>query len=217
MIFSRLLCVPLFISTVFSVAIRQIPQVNTLIGGVPVRAPSDASAIIPNSYIVVFKGDVDSTAIASHKDRISTIVAKNQRRGVTSSHHGIKKSYKIRKFNAYNVNADSRTLNAISKSSLVEYIEANTYVYTTTIQPGIMYNLDRISHTNITTSGNYQYLYPSSGGSGTSVFVVDTGIMISHPNFGGRAVWGTNTIDTINQDGVGHGTHCKLFPTLCEV
>jgi len=33
------------------------------------------------------------------------------------------------------------------------------------------------------------------------------GIYTAHPDFGGRATWGTNTIDTTNSDCNGHGTH----------
>ena len=39
------------------------------------------------------------------------------------------------------------------------------------------------------------------------VYGVDTGIDIKHSDFGGRAKWGTNTVDSDNTDGNGHGTH----------
>jgi len=49
---------------------------------------------------------------------------------------------------------------------------------------------------------------PETAGSGVTVYIIDTGIRISHVEFGGRAKWGTNTVDTSNSDGNGHGTHC---------
>jgi len=37
--------------------------------------------------------------------------------------------------------------------------------------------------------------------------VVDTGIRTTHSEFGGRATWGTNTINTVDTDENGHGSH----------
>jgi len=38
------------------------------------------------------------------------------------------------------------------------------------------------------------YVYDSTAGSGTTVYVVDTGIYTSHSQFGGRASFGANYI-----------------------
>jgi subtilisin-like proprotein convertase family protein len=38
-------------------------------------------------------------------------------------------------------------------------------------------------------------------------YILDTGIRLSHSTFGGRAAWGTNTVDSNNTDCHGHGTH----------
>lgn len=54
---------------------------------------------------------------------------------------------------------------------------------------------------------NKKYYHHVSGGSGVDVYVVDTGIDTKHPEFEGRAVWGTNTVDILNTDCNGHGTH----------
>lgn len=51
------------------------------------------------------------------------------------------------------------------------------------------------------------YFYDSSAGKGVTAYVIDTGINTSHEDFGGRATWGFNSADDINEDGVGHGTH----------
>jgi subtilisin family serine protease len=47
-----------------------------------------------------------------------------------------------------------------------------------------------------------------SAGSGVAVYVIDTGIKLTHQEFGGRAVWGANFVDSIRDDNNGHGTHC---------
>lgn len=56
-------------------------------------------------------------------------------------------------------------------------------------------------------SGATDYVYDSTAGEGVVIYGVDTGIDISHSDFGGRARWGTNTVDNDNTDGNGHGTH----------
>ncbi|MFC6663413.1 S8 family peptidase [Deinococcus multiflagellatus] len=48
----------------------------------------------------------------------------------------------------------------------------------------------------------------NSTASGVRAYIIDTGIRTSHTQFGGRAVWGTNTTgDGNNTDCQGHGTH----------
>lgn len=45
-------------------------------------------------------------------------------------------------------------------------------------------------------------------GSGVTVYVLDTGVRITHEEFGGRAEWGANFAGGADQDNNGHGTHC---------
>lgn len=53
-----------------------------------------------------------------------------------------------------------------------------------------------------------EYLYNTSNlGAGVSVYILDTGVLIDHAEFQGRAEWGTNTADDSDTDGNGHGTH----------
>ncbi|KAK8242943.1 subtilisin-like protease [Phyllosticta capitalensis] len=59
-----------------------------------------------------------------------------------------------------------------------------------------------------TTDRSYTYTYSDSNlGSGVDVFVLDTGILTSHTEFGGRASMGYSYYPS-DADGNGHGTHC---------
>ncbi len=66
--------------------------------------------------------------------------------------------------------------------------------------------LQRLSNRNNTRNG--KYVYPDEAGEGVNVYVVDTGVMIDHPEFEGRAKWGVSTVENGSHvDGQGHGTH----------
>lgn len=51
------------------------------------------------------------------------------------------------------------------------------------------------------------YYYDSQGGAGSTVYVIDTGILTTHNDFESRATWGANYADSSNTDDNGHGTH----------
>lgn len=87
---------------------------------------------------------------------------------------------------------------------------------------GAPWGIVRVSQrkANSTTS----YLYPEAAGKGANVFVVDTGISITHPEFEGRATFDANFVPKeANDDLNGHGTHCagtiggKTFGVAKEV
>jgi len=75
-----------------------------------------------------------------------------------------------------------------------------------TQSPTPSWGLDRVDQRNLPGSNSFTY---SSTGAGVDAYVVDTGILTTHPDFGGRAVHGTDTVDgdTNATDCNGHGTH----------
>lgn len=84
----------------------------------------------------------------------------------------------------------------------IENIQKRAY----TTQSSATWGLGRISHQS---PGNSSYTYDTTAGSGTCVYVIDTGIYTAHPDFGGRATFLANFAgDGDNTDGNGHGTHC---------
>ncbi|QID38782.1 S8 family peptidase [Streptomyces albus] len=83
----------------------------------------------------------------------------------------------------------------------------------------LSWGLDRIDQK--TPSLDKKFAYPSTAGAGVTVYVLDTGVRISHKDFGGRASYGYDAVDKDKtaQDGNGHGTHVAgtVAGTRCGV
>ncbi|MFD0556672.1 subtilisin family serine protease [Stackebrandtia endophytica] len=67
--------------------------------------------------------------------------------------------------------------------------------------------LDRIDQKQLPLDGRYEY--PDSAGAGVTVYVLDTGVRLTHQDFAGRITSGPDFVDGDNDadDCNGHGTH----------
>jgi subtilisin family serine protease len=108
--------------------------------------------------------------------------------------------------NGFAATMSERQARRLAADPRVVHVEQDATVQLTQTQPNPpSWGLDRIDQRNLPLDSSYTY--PNTA-SNVTAYVIDTGIRVTHTTFGGRAVWGTNTVgDGINTDCHGHGTH----------
>ncbi|WP_433314714.1 S8 family peptidase [Micromonospora sp. CA-269861] len=159
-----------------------------------VRAAGGATAV-PDSYIVVLK----DSAVA--RDRVGDTAKR------LSGRHGgtVARTYgaALRGFEAkMSASAAAR----IAADPAVAYVEQNHTVSISGTQANPpSWGLDRIDQRNLPL--NSSYTYPNTA-SNVRAYIIDTGVLYGHNDFGGRAVSGFDAVDGGSADDCnGHGTH----------
>ncbi|KAI1343512.1 subtilisin-like protease PR1I [Xylariaceae sp. FL0016] len=147
--------------------------------------------IIPQMYIVKLKEGIQTSDVNE----------------VLSSHaSNAKHVYNATSFRGFASKLDAASLDTIRNDSQVEYVEQDVKFYLNaylSVTPA-PWGLARIAHRN---NGSNKYTFEASGGEGTCTYMIDTGINVNHPDFGGRATWLANFADDDDTDGAGHGTY----------
>lgn len=163
----------------------------------PIYAAVEA---IPDSYIVVFHDNTSLLQLSTDLDFFE------QTHSVTFEH----KYDKVLK--GFAATLTKEQLSEVIKHERVEYVEQNQKMYASqscSTQTGLAtggWGLARIWQRDFSTTSSYSY--PSSAGSGVDCYIIDTGVLITHQDFGGRAIFGFKSNNNWpNTDDQGHGTH----------
>jgi len=155
---------------------------------------ADSPTAIPGRYIVVLKSELAEGAA----DRV---IAEATRLGATI--HYRYDSALV----GFAATLSDKALKSISQDASVAYIEADQVITIDASQPNPpSWGLDRIDQRNRPLNSTYNYNYT---GAGVNVYVIDTGIYITHNDFGGRASVAYDSVGD-GRNGIdchGHGTH----------
>ncbi|MBK3579351.1 S8 family peptidase [Streptomyces sp. MBT65] len=149
---------------------------------------------VSGSYLVTLKGGTRAPSAAG-KDLA-------RRYGARISH-----TYGTA-LNGYAIEANERQARRLAADARVASVAQDTRITVDRTQRNPpSWGLDRLDQPGLPL--NRSYTSPNSGGAGVTVYVIDTGIRITHKDFGGRAGYGWDFVDNdaVAQDGNGHGTH----------
>ncbi|MEU2911052.1 S8 family peptidase [Streptomyces massasporeus] len=109
--------------------------------------------------------------------------------------------------NGYSATLSATEARQLAADPAVATVEQNQRVTLAATQTNAPWGLDRVDQASLPLSGTYTY--PDSAGSGVTVYVIDTGVRITHQQISGRASHGYDAVDGDSNasDGNGHGTH----------
>lgn len=94
----------------------------------------------------------------------------------------------------------------LARDPRVAYIEKDQIVQVSALQTNATWGLDRIDQPNLPLDNKYNYI---NSGVPVNAYIIDTGILTTHPDFQGKASHGYDFIDkdSDSTDCNGHGTH----------
>ncbi|KAI1642715.1 subtilisin-like protein [Daldinia loculata] len=170
-----------------------------------------AKDIVPNSYIVVYHKNYTDDEIDQHQASVKVAVKKRNlnKRGLAGQLLSTRvRTFAMSGWRAMALDSDDLMMSEMNNLSMVKYVEANTYVKSSRLvnQGNAPTGLTRLSHAKAAGQG---YVFDdAAAGEGITAYIVDTGIMVTHEDFQGRAVMGFNAVEEEEATDLnGHGSH----------
>lgn len=167
--------------------------------GIAVANP-DVENAIPHKYIVVYNTTYQDDEIEAHQLNIMQTIQKRNYQTIGEM-TGKLLSTKVDKIKlgglrALVLEADDLMINSIFEDPAVEYIEQDAKVQLNAklVQGAATTGLGRLSHEQ---PGNRSYIFDSTAGEGITAYVVDTGVRVTHEDFGGRAEFAANFVNNV--------------------
>jgi subtilisin family serine protease len=150
-----------------------------------------AGSLVAGQYIVVFRDDVaDAPGLAQSLARA----------------HGASPKYTYQHaIKGFAAQLPEAAVEALRRNPNVAYVEQDQVVRAVGTQSPATWGLDRVDQRDTPLNNTYNY---GPTGSGVKAYIIDTGILTTHADFGGRASSGLDAVDGGPADDCnGHGTH----------
>jgi subtilisin family serine protease len=152
---------------------------------------------IPGKYIVMFEDSAaGSRGVNSNAEAVSNELA--------AIYGGKVENVYKHALNGYSTEMSEKEMEALSRDPRVKFVEEDGMATASTTQTGATWGIDRIDQRNLPVDTNYNY---NADGTGVTAFVLDTGVLSTHEEFGGRVIAGYSGNFANTEDCNGHGTH----------
>jgi len=161
---------------------------------------------VPDEYIITYHESTTDEQATAHWSLMDSVGIEFIHKYNSGSHKGF--AAKI---------TSEKVVSALREDPLVSNIQVNGIASIAQHSCNVVqqncpsWGLARLSHLGDVSRGLVNNMRHSSShtGQGVDIYIIDTGIMITHNDFGGRARWGVAYADGGTQDDRnGHGTHC---------
>lgn len=151
------------------------------------NAADDNAQVIPGRFIVTVRDDASPAQVAADNGVSPDFVYHFALNGFAGS-----------------IGEAARS--GLMRDARVARIEPDGIVTASTTQSGATWGLDRVDQRALPLSTTYDY---NNTGAGVTAYIIDTGILLTHTEFGGRAVTGFDAVTSGGSavDCNGHGTH----------
>ncbi|GAA4344655.1 S8 family peptidase [Kangiella taiwanensis] len=180
-------------------------------GAIGVQAGEFKTAQVPSNaikgqYIVVLKDNVvqENEGLFASQANLKAVQMVNDQ--LSNKYQArVTRTYKsVLKGGVYQMSEEQAQ--KLAQDPSVEIVEEDQIMSINATQNNATWGLDRTDQRDLPLSGTYTY---NTNASNVNAYIIDTGILNSHSDFGGRSFSG---IDTVDNDGDatdcnGHGTH----------
>jgi subtilisin family serine protease len=170
---------------------------------------ASAAGALKDSYIIVFKDDaVNVNGVVNALVDAEIDAAVDTEVQQLGKNFGVKPDYTFKHaIKGFAATLPAAAVEALKNNPRVKYIEQNKEVHIVATQSNPpSWGLDRSDQRALPLNASYIY---NQTGSNVDAYIIDTGIRLTHIDFGGRAITGYDaiTLDGTAADGHGHGTH----------
>ncbi|MGH9818576.1 MAG: S8 family peptidase, partial [Pyrinomonadaceae bacterium] len=193
------------LSAIFVAAFSSLSIAPVTHGQVRVKIHKAAQPV-PNRYIVVLDQSAVKENMALMDENIAAPQVETQAMLLSNTYGGEVKMVYADALKGFVVEMSPEQAEQLSMDPSVKSIEQDGFIGVSSTETGVTWNLDRIDQRSLPMDSVYSY---DSTGAGVHAYILDTGVRISHAEFGGRA---SVAYDNVGDGGNGldcngHGTH----------